>query len=272
MHKFNANPLYQILADELRRSIGNDEYKPGDRLPSESELCANYGVSRGTVVRAIEQLVSEGVVHRRQGAGSFVARPSLRRRAGKLLSFSESAAGEGLRSTQSLLSIEPATDERVAEFQCVGQAIYLCRLRSIDGIPCAVHRSMIPMHVARNIGALNGDDPAALKDSNFSLYEALDLAGYTVREARERATSRLAEAEECSLLDIAQPAPVMVVFRQSFDAAGRLVEAVEAVYHGEYYTYDMQLVAAPSATPGQADANVLSIGGRMVYPKYNNRE
>ena len=272
MYKLAANPRYQLLADELRQSIEGGEYKPGDRLPSESELCTRHGVSRGTVVRAIEQLVFDGVVHRRQGAGSFVARPSLHRRAGKLLSFSESAAVEGLRSTQSLLSIEQATDEQVAEFQCGGPAIYLRRLRSVDGLPCAVHRSMIPVRIARNVDALNGSNPGMLNSADFSLYEALGEAGYTVREARERVTTRLAGAEECELLNIPPPAPVMVVFRRSFDGSGRLVEAVEAVYHGEYYTYDMRLGATPNSASGQAEANNPSLGGRMIHPNNNNRE
>lgn len=261
-----------ILAEDLRRSIVDGQYKPGDKLPSESELCASYRVSRGTVVKAIEQLVLDGVVHRRQGAGSYVARPSLHRRAGKLLSFSESAADEGLRSTQSLLSFEQATQEQVAAFQCDGSAIYLCRLRSVDGLPCAVHRSIVPASVARRVDALNGSDSQALEQTDFSLYDALDKAGHTVREARERVTTRLAGEEECRLLNIAPPAPVMVVFRQSFDASGHLVEAVEAVYHGEYYTYDMRLVAAPSAAPGKNVDNILSLGGRMIHPHTNSKE
>ncbi len=261
-----------MLANELRQRIARGEYKPGDRLPSEAELCVDHGVSRGTVVRAIEQLVVEGAVHRRQGAGSFVARPSLHRRAGNLLSFSESAASEGLRSTQALISVAEASDEQVREFHCSGPAIYLRRLRLLDGIPCAVHRSMIPLTVARDVDALNGKNPQALELPGFSLYAALDRSGHTVREAQERVTTRLASREECSLLDIDGPAPVMAVFRRSYDSAGRLVEAVEAIYHGEYYTFDFHLVAAPSPVTGHGDAKVLSLGGRITNPKTKNRE
>ncbi|WP_421850531.1 GntR family transcriptional regulator [Oricola sp.] len=272
MQKPVTHPRYQMLADLLRQRIGNGEYKPGDRLPSESELCVEHGVSRGTVVRAIEQLVLEGVVHRRQGAGSFVARPSLRRRAGNLLSFSESAAGEGMRSTQSLLSIEMATEDLVREFQCGGPAIYLRRLRNVDGLPCAVHRSMIPMHVARNVEALSGMNRSQLESPDFSLYGALEKAGYSVCEAHERVTTRLAGAEEKALLNIEKHAPVMVVFRRSYDAFGRLVEVVEAVYHGEYYTFDIQLVSSSNPESGAQEAKIYSLGGRMVHPRTKHGE
>lgn len=256
-----------MLAEDLRGSIEQGEFKPGDRLPSESQLCNDYGVSRGTVVRAIEQLVAEGIVHRRQGAGSFVARPSLHRRAGNLLSFSESAAVEGLRSEQVHLSLDEATDEQTREFQCDTPAMFLCRLRYLDGLPCAVHRSIIPIHVSRRIDALNGKGEDQLLDPAFSLYDAFEGAGFRVREARERVATRLAGPEESRLLNITEPAPVMVVFRRSYDGSGRLVEAVEAVYHGEFYTYDMRLVATPSVVSDQSETNVLSLGGRVINPK-----
>lgn len=266
MQRHIAQPRYLMLADDLRGRIEDGAFKPGDRLPSEAQLCADHGVSRGTVVRAIEQLVSDGIVHRRQGAGSFVARPSLHRRAGNLLSFTESAAGEGKQSQQTLIAFKPASEEQVREFDCDGPAVYMCRLRSLDGLPCAIHRSIVPAHVARRIDALNGKEPQALKESGFSLYHALDEAGFKVREARERVTTRLANAEETELLGLDDPAAVMVVFRRSYDGSGRLVEAVEAVYHGEYYTYDMRLVSAPSAVTGHDGPSILSLGGRVSNP------
>ena len=267
MQKLASNPRYLILAETLRQQINGGKYKPGDKLPSESELRFDHGVSRGTVVRAIEQLVSEGIVHRKQGAGSFVARPSLHRRAGKLLSFSESAANDGLRSTQKLVSIGNASTEQIREFHCDGPALYLKRIRYLDGIPCAVHSSIVPANVARKVSSLSGENRLALEQPDFSLYEALDGAGHTVREAQERVTTRLADPEECALLNISHPSPVMVVFRRSYDASERLVEAVEAVYHGEFYTFDFRLVAAPSAVTGSDDSKVLSLGGRISHPK-----
>ncbi|MEM6462445.1 MAG: GntR family transcriptional regulator [Pseudomonadota bacterium] len=266
MQKLLAQPRYLMLADHLRERIEAGTFKPGDRLPSEAQLCADHGVSRGTVVRAIEQLVTEGIVHRRQGAGSFVARPSLRRRAGNLLSFTEAAAGEGKQSQQSVIAITAASPEQIRQFDCSGPAVYLCRLRLLDGLPCAIHRSIVPAHVARQIDALSGSDDTALHDPAFSLYQAFDRAGFKIREARERVTTRLANAEERQLLGLNDPAAVMIVFRRSYDGAGRLIEAVEAVYHGEYYTYDMRLISPAEQIPGKGETNVLSLGGRLSNP------
>ncbi len=251
----------------MRAAIADGEYNPGDRLPSESELCLQHGVSRGTVVRAIEDLVREGIVYRRQGAGSFIARPSLHRRAGRLLSFSQSAANEGRSSTQVVLVKRTMSKLEAGEFQCDGTAIYLERLRLLDGIPCAIHRSVVPRRVAVKVPSLSDEQPEELERSDFSLYRAFEQAGFRVSTAQERVATRLATPEECVALKVAHPAAVMTVFRRSFDARASLLEAVEAIYHSEYYTFDFRLMTAPGANIDPAESQILSRGGRLTQPK-----
>ncbi len=240
-------PRYLSLSEEIQSRIEAGEYEAGDRLPSEAELCRQHGVSRGTAVKAIEQLVVHGIATRRQGSGTFVARPSMHRRSGKLLSFSETATSEGRDATQRVLKIEAADDVLAREFHCEQPAISLERLRFVDGAPCAYHHSLIPKRIARRVPALiDGEGP---RDPHFSLYDGFERAGCGVVRAEERVTARLADAMEMHLLEIDAPTAVIVVFRRSFDATGTLVEAVEAVHHSEHYTYDINLVRGPSAGP-----------------------
>ena len=70
-------PPYAQLARSIRESIARGEYRPGDRLPSEAELCAAYGVSPMTVRRAIAELVREDVAVTEHGRGTFVKVPQL---------------------------------------------------------------------------------------------------------------------------------------------------------------------------------------------------
>ncbi|MFN5716574.1 MAG: GntR family transcriptional regulator, partial [Bradyrhizobium sp.] len=67
-------PRYQRLRDDLAARINRNEWRPGDLIPSEAELGAYYGVAIGTVRKAIDQLVSDGVLERQQGRGTFVRR------------------------------------------------------------------------------------------------------------------------------------------------------------------------------------------------------
>ncbi len=262
-----------LLAGKLRQRIKMGEFRPGDRFPSEAELCADNGVSRGTVVRAIENLVADGIIHRRQGVGTFVARPSLHRQSGSLLSFSKSASAKGLSSQQEIIAFGRASSERARQFKCDIPAVYLDRLRSIEGVPCAVHRSIIPCAVACKLAALSDVGDSLRNDPGFSLYQTLEAGGFRVAEARERITSRLAGREDAGHLKVAGSAPVMVIFRRSYDATGRLVEAVEAVYLSEFFSYDVRLVAPPSVVPEHSDTLVRSPGGRIEWkpkPKKEN--
>ena len=89
----SGRPLYLQLVDWLRGEIAGQ--KPGARVDSEPELARRFGVSRFTVSRAIEILVDEGLIRRRQGLGSFVAPPPLRRQPSYLTSFTDAVEAQG---------------------------------------------------------------------------------------------------------------------------------------------------------------------------------
>ena len=82
-------PLYYQIKSDLRTQIEGGHLKPGDKLPSETELATLYNVSRMTLRQAITDLVEEGKLHRRRGVGTFVRHPRLVREHGSLVGFSE---------------------------------------------------------------------------------------------------------------------------------------------------------------------------------------
>ena len=90
-------PRYEEIAAYLRELVA--EREPGDRLPSESELCARFGVSRMTARHAVQQLEQEHLVHRRRGKGTFVSARPVPRLLGSPLSFTESTQRRGRRAT-----------------------------------------------------------------------------------------------------------------------------------------------------------------------------
>src|SRR5437879_3163710 len=68
-----ATKRYGAIKDFVKRQIGAGRWPPGTLIPSESDLCGRFGVSRMTVIRALRELTSEGLVYREQGRGTFVA-------------------------------------------------------------------------------------------------------------------------------------------------------------------------------------------------------
>ena len=251
--------LYLDLASELRESIVSSKWKPGDLLPSETQLCREFGVSRGTVVKALEVLHHAGLAQRRQGVGTFVSRPSLHRMPGFILGFSETVRQQGRTPTHHLVDQCELTRAEALQYGCDEPALMLNRIRLVDGVPWAIHRVVIPLGIAARVPALHGDR-SKVEDPAFSLYEAFGDAGITIDHADEAVNTRLATEEEAELLRINLPTAVMLVHRKSFDPRGRLVELIEAVYLGECYTYETRLVRAHGVSEVSASKHIETPG------------
>ena len=96
-------PLYQQLIDVLRGALLCGDIQPGGRIPTESELSAQYQVSRITVRKAIEVLAEEGLVVKKQGKGTFAEKPKFERKIIDPVSFSASCTYKGMRPGSKLL-------------------------------------------------------------------------------------------------------------------------------------------------------------------------
>lgn len=235
----SQQPRYRLLAETLRDEIVAGSHKPGEQLPTEAELAKRFGLSRGTVVKAIDTLVSEGLVTKRQGAGSFVSQPSLHRRSSRLMSFTETVDAQGHTASQKVLSYGGADAAEARGLGVHEPAMLLTRLRYVDHVPAAIHRSFIPQRVLEELSA---ESLGRLLKGEGSLYAAFEAAGLTIDRGGEHVSARLARPQEAEALKVTLPAALMVVIRQSYDREGHLLEAAEAVYHADYYTYDLDLV------------------------------
>ncbi len=234
-------PRYAHLAETLRDGIRAGEWEPGDLLPSEAMLCRQFGVSRGTVVKAIEVLLADGLLQRRQGVGTFVTRPALHRSPGYLLGFSETVRRQGRIPTHRLLHQRQLSRSEALQYGCDEPALLLERVRLVDGFPWALHTALIPNRIAESVPALLGPD-SQVEQADFSLYRTFDTAGLEIEHADETINVRLATEREARQLGIELPSAVMLVHRKSFDDLGRLIELIEAVYLQDCYTYDARLV------------------------------
>jgi len=234
-------PHYIRVAEELRDGINSKQWMPGDLLPSETELCKRFSVSRGTAVKAIEILLRDGLAQRKQGVGTFVLRPALHRMPGYLLGFSETVNRQGMKPTHRLVEMRELARKDALQYGCEEAAILLKRVRLVDDVPWAIHTSLVPLSIIQTAPDIFGD-ASRVRDADFSLYKAFEDEGLVITHADEAINARLAMEEEVELLDIELPSAVMLVHRWSFDKEDRLIELSEAVYLGECYTYDTRLV------------------------------
>ena len=105
----DASPLYMQLKNSLTEAIQSGRYAPGDPVPTETQLCAQYGVSRITVRRAISELQDEGLLEKRHGKGTFVSFRRMETSLVDLAGFSDSYSLMGYKVSKVLLGIEPGS-------------------------------------------------------------------------------------------------------------------------------------------------------------------
>jgi GntR family transcriptional regulator len=257
----NYQPLYRRLAARLRSEIA--ALKPGDRVPSEPELVRRMGVSRSTVCKAIEALVEERLLVRRQGKGTFVTVPPLHRAPGGLRSFSESVAASGLRAASELLAFGPAEWRAHLPYEFGEKLIRIDRLRCADGIPLAIHYSVISAALVEEVALTS----RLAADPDFSLYRHYERAGLQITRGVERLHARLPNQNERGLLRLDGDDVVVQVQRLSYALDGRLLEFVNAVQNSRRYSYEALLLRNPrDGTPPSPNIQEVSHGEETIHP------
>lgn len=241
-------PHYRRIEQSLRVRIAG--MRVGEQLPSDAELCTEFGVSRMTARQAMQRLAEEGLVERVPGRGSFVAQPPEHRRADRLLSFSREMERQGRVPSSRILAreIRPATSAAAARLGVNDgdPIVVLVRLRLADGRPMAVESTILDRRVAAVV--TSADLEAG------SLHEALAAAGHVLRRGSATITADAATREDARLLEIRPGDPLLVERRIIVDRQGRTLEATESRYPADRYALDVSFdVERPTSTPFGAD-------------------
>jgi GntR family transcriptional regulator len=238
-------PLYLQLLDRLREDLSRRQ--PGALIDSEPQLARRFGVSRFTVTRAIEILVRDGLLTRRQGLGTFVAPPRLRRAPTYLRSFTEAMAAEGRTATHRLLDFEliNGADGHNFSYADGTPLLRLERLRLVDGAPLAVHCSVLNANIAQAAGLTK----AVAADPHFSLYRLFRDGGVAIDRGVETLQARLATRREAQLLQLDGSRVVMTAHRETYAKDGSLIDVDDAVHDARQYAYETEIRRGDELTP-----------------------
>ena len=226
-------PLYQQLQRALREAIENHVLGPDDALPAERQIAIDLSVSRITVRKAIDGLVEEGLLARRQGSGNYVL-ARIEKNFAKLTSFSEDMRARGRKPHSVWLSKREGTvspDEALTLGLSPGTPVYrFHRIRYADDAPMTVEIATI---VASCLPSLASVD--------HSLYEALEQAGNRPVRALQRLRALLLTAEKAKLLNAREGDAGLLVERLGFLRDGRAVEFSQSFYRGDTYDFVAEL-------------------------------
>ncbi len=190
---------YRSIADELRRRVERGEFAAGSLLPSESELSAEFGASRVTVRRALEELRQEGLLDARQGLGWFAAADPLRQSLARLGTIEDQLAASGVVSDRRILSFGfvPAPI-RARQVLGAPTVLEVVRVNLADGAPFARVTVWCPEELA---GALSRAD---VERSPFYELLPVELGG-----AVQSIGAAAASDEDAALLEIPPGSPVL---------------------------------------------------------------
>lgn len=236
-------PYYYQLKESMKNLIEDNELHEGEQIPSEAELCRDFGVSRTVVRQALNELVSEGLLTRRKGKGTFVARPKI---IGSLMQnlygFHKDMVGRDLNIQNKIMeySVVESSKKTSEKLQInPGEEIFkLVRLRFVNREPIVYVTSYIPCRLC-----------PGLADEDFSkqsLYATLEEK-YGLEIARSRRTIEAVAATDdvANLLDIDSGAPLLLLKSVSFLKDGTPMEYFEAKHRGDRNGFEVELIRIP---------------------------
>lgn len=233
----NSLPLYQQLQRGLRQAIADKHLQPEDALPPERDLAEEFAVSRITIRKALDGLVSEGLLTRRQGSGTFVS-GRVEKNFSKLTSFTEDMIARGRVPTSTWLRKSRGTvtpEESMTMGLSPGTPVYrFHRLRFADDAPMALEYCTVPAFCLPSVDAVAS-----------SLYVALEESGFRPARALQRLRAVLFSSEQAALLEAKERDAGLLVERRGFLRDGRVVEFSQSFYRGDTYDFVAELNTEP---------------------------
>ena len=230
-------PLYKQVYDLLTSRLVDGSWKPSQLIPSEMALADELGVSQGTVRKALNQMVTEKMLERRQGKGTFVVEHTQESSLFRFFRLREPNGESLIPETQVISSSRrEATDEEANKLNLPQNApiVELVRLRSLHQKPAIIERVIQPLSIFPDIDK-QGEIPNAL----YILYQ--EKYGITIVSVDDEL--RAVELPECLAehLQLQAGSPVLMIQRLSVNIDGRIVELSTAYCSSENFVYSARL-------------------------------
>jgi len=230
-------PLYYKVYNKIKTQINNDEYKKGEKLPTEKELCDICNVSRLTVRRALDELQREGLIDRKKGKGTFFTGKKREEKLSGLSSFTDEAIKEGDNTSSivlenKLVTVEPEFID-VFDLPKEAKVVMLKRIRYLNDEAYAIETAYL--NPSADLRVLNIIEHDMAKESLYKiLKEEFELK---LSHAEETLEITALEKEEAEYLRQEKNSPAALRSRYTYLEDGSCIEHVKSVYRGDKYKF-----------------------------------
>lgn len=238
VNKFSPIPLYLQLKDSIINNIKNNVYKPGDKIPTEEEICQSCNISRSVIKQALSELVSEGYLVRYKSKGTFVKSNKNTGFFKEIISFNEEMQRQGYVPKTTILKSElfPCPND-IAEKLKINPdepVIHLERVRYRNN---EIVYCVSSYHLAKYLDGLQNED---LTDK--SLYQTMEEK-YGIQICRTNKTfyPMLCNQKYANILNISVGSPVQYVESWEYDQYDRLINYDISIYIGDRSIFSVEI-------------------------------
>ncbi|MGC8507320.1 MAG: GntR family transcriptional regulator [Thiomonas sp.] len=239
------SPLYRQIKGLITRGLQHGDWKPGELIPSEADLARRFGVSQGTVRKAVDELAAEGLLLRRQGRGTFVSTHHEERVKFRFLRLVPDGAGEGGRPVPQPMERQFLECKRTRTSQEVARALgikpgesvtQIRRLLLLAGSPVVYEDIYLPGPAFR---ALTAERLESYRGPLYALFES-EFSTRMVR-AEEKLRAVNANEQEARLLQVREAEALLLVERLSFSYGELPAEYRRGLYNTRHHHYRNEL-------------------------------
>ena len=202
-----STPIYIQVADYLRNSIYAEEWGKGEKISSENQIMSELGVSRGTVKKAVNMLVEEGLLEQIQGKGTYVTESNISYPLGQgLLSFAESLESQHLTYQTKVITLEfrKATKEIESKLgiEVDDEYLYMKRIRYVEGEKVMLIENRLNSKLCPGIEQYNFNE--------VSLFKAIEkTSGRKIAYSESRYAARVVGEKRAKILEVSADSPVL---------------------------------------------------------------
>ena len=239
----NGIPFYIQIRESLKDQISQGLLAPGQQLPSEDELAADYGVSRMTVRQGLASLIDDGLLYRRHGSGTFVSNSDVQRDHRRLTNFFESCQRRGKEAYAQVVQFET-----ILAGQAVAEALHIATgdpvvrivtLRTIDGKPVTLHDAQLPVALFPKLQTAN---PQELQLESRHVWQLVEDYGYELSHVTERLEAQPADENLARVLNVSVGSPILYGARVVYATDGTPLKYADCYNRGDKVSLTVELL------------------------------
>ena len=229
--------IYKSIADRLRLRLNSIDFAIGSPLPGEKKLASEFGVARMTIRKAVDLLVDDGLVVRRHGSGTYVARKDIHHETSSLTGLAEVLRKQGKEVVSRVIAFElmpaPPAIASILRIKIDERIFFSQRIRYVDDKPLMLEDRYMPLKLFRNLSLSH------LEGSKFDYIEK--ECGIIISGNYETLTPVLADTQLAGLMNVPEETPLLRITSLSYSDNGEFLNYSVMFRNASEYQVDYHL-------------------------------